>query len=191
MTKNWQPICVPAYNSEVPSATTQCTNRREMSGLAKTSPKSVPKAYQTSLFGLGAFPAKIAASELEGIVKGYEGNEAACFLSLLDSCRNGATIDPDGLSLRMLKDCSRLIADGTLAKCYLSWPHSGTVLNMCFSTRRTTACPKAVSVCLGIADLSRCAEQRENFLSNETKNAGNTKNCISEAFCKVWRKISR
>ena len=44
---------------------------------------------------------------------------------------------------------------------------------------------------MGTSALIRCVERREIFSPDKTKNAGNTRSGISEAFCKVWRKNIR
>ena len=77
----------------------------------------------------------------------YTENELACFLSLFDSSENEVTINPDGLSLKMLRESFPLAEAGILPLFYVNWPHWGTVWNTRLSIPKTTVYPKAESVC--------------------------------------------
>lgn len=57
-------------------------------------------------------------------------NEALSFLKLLDCwAARQPKIDPNGLSLKMLKICSPLIGDGTLRPFWVRWPKSAIISN--------------------------------------------------------------
>ena len=113
--------------------------------MKKTSPKSVPKAYQMSIFGQADSLARM--SQWRGKGEDYTENELACFLSLFDSSENEVTINPDGLSLKMLRESFPLAEAGILPLFYVNWPHWGTVWNTRLSIPKTTVYPKAESVC--------------------------------------------
>ena len=100
--------------------------------MRRTSARSVPAAYQLSIFGQGDFLARTLLCQERDV--GYTELELDCFLNSLDYCGNAAVINPDGLSLKMLKDCFQWAEHGTLPRFSLSWPHWGMVLNMRFST---------------------------------------------------------
>ena len=100
--------------------------------MRRTSARSVPTACQLSIFGQGDFLARTLLCQERDV--GYTEHELACFLNSLDYCGNAAVINPDGLSLKMLKDCFRWAEQGILPRFCLSWPHWGMVLNMRFST---------------------------------------------------------
>ena len=113
--------------------------------MKKTSPKSVPKAYQMSIFGQADSLARM--SQWQGKGEDYTENELACFFSLFDSSENEVTINPDGLSLKMLRESFPLAEAGILPLFYVNWPHWGMVWNMRLSIPKTTVYPKAESVC--------------------------------------------
>ena len=113
--------------------------------MKKTSPKSMPKAYQMSIFGQADSLARM--SQWRGKGEDYTENELACFLSLFDSSENEVTINPDGLSLKMLRESFPLAEAGILPLFYVNWPHWGTVWNTRLSIPKTTVYPKAESVC--------------------------------------------
>ena len=85
--------------------------------MKKTSPKSVPKAYQMSIFGQADSLARM--SQWRGKGEDYTENELACFLSLFDSSENEVTINPDGLSLKMLRESFPLAEAGILPLFYV------------------------------------------------------------------------
>ena len=49
-------------------------------------------------------------------------------------------INPDGLSLKMLRDCFQWAEQGILPKFSVSWPHLGMVSNMRFSIPEHLEC---------------------------------------------------
>ena len=75
--------------------------------MRKTSPKSVPTAYQMSLFGLEDFLAK--TFQWSGKEKDYTENELACFLSLFGSSENEVTINR-GQALLLCKSTFQVAA---------------------------------------------------------------------------------
>ncbi len=106
--------------------------------MKKTSARSVPTAYQTSIFGLPVFPARTPLPQENA--QGYMAHELDCFLSLFGSCGKAVRINPDGLSLKMLRDCFQWAEQGILPKFSVSWPHWGMVSNMRFSTPEHLEC---------------------------------------------------
>ena len=81
--------------------------------MARTSPKPSPPTCRESTFGQADSRVRtflyLAGNE------GLQENEALSFLKSLDSSKARLPkIDPNGLSLKMLKICSPLIEDGTL-----------------------------------------------------------------------------
>lgn len=93
----------------------------------------------------GGFPCQDVSMAGKG--EDYTENELACFLSLFDSSENEVTINPDGLSLKMLRESFPLAEAGILPLFYVNWPHWGTVWNTRLSIPKTTVYPKAESVC--------------------------------------------
>ena len=75
--------------------------------MKKTSPKSVPKAYQMSIFGQADSLAKM--SQWQGKGEDYTENELACFLSLFDSSENEVTINR-GQALLLCKSTFQVAA---------------------------------------------------------------------------------
>ena len=69
--------------------------------MKKTSPKSVPKAYQMSIFGQADSLARM--SQWQGKGEDYTENELACFLSLFDSSRERGDHKPRWLILENVK----------------------------------------------------------------------------------------
>lgn len=106
--------------------------------MKKTSARSVPTAYQTSIFGLPVFP--VRTPPCRESVQEYTAHELDCFLSLFGSCGKEVRINPDGLSLKMLRDCFQWAEQGILPKFSVSWPHWGMVSNMRFSIPEHLEC---------------------------------------------------
>lgn len=100
--------------------------------MRRTSARSVPTAFQLSIFGQGDSLARTLLCQEKD--PGYTEHELACFLNSLDYCGNAADINPAGLSLKMLRDCFQWAEQGILPRFSLNWPHWGMVLNMRFST---------------------------------------------------------
>lgn len=106
--------------------------------MRRTSARSVPTACQLSIFGQGDFLARTLLCQEKDA--GYTELELACFLNSLDYCGNAAVINPDGLSLKMLRDCFQWAEQGILPKFSVSWPHWGMVSNMRFSIPEHLEC---------------------------------------------------
>ena len=94
--------------------------------MARTSPKPSPPTCREST-------SRQADSRVRTFLylAGKEGlpeNEALSFLKSLDSSKARLPkIDPNGLSLKMLKICSPLIEDGTLRPFSIRWPKSAII----------------------------------------------------------------
>lgn len=94
--------------------------------MARTSPKPSPPTCRESTSGQADSRVRtflyLAGNE------GLQENEALSFLKSLDSSKARLPkIDPNGLSLKMLKICSSLIEDGTLRPFSIRWPKSAII----------------------------------------------------------------
>ena len=131
--------------------------------MKKTSPKSVPKACQMSIFGREDSLAKM--SQWQGKGEDYTENELACFLSLFDCSEKEVTINPDGLSLKMLRESFPLAEAGILPLFYVNWPHWAMVWNTHLSIPKTMVFPKAESVCT-LSEILQAEVPEKYFLSD-------------------------
>lgn len=94
--------------------------------------KSTPEICQGQAFGQEVSRAKIFRSAV--LKEGLTEQEADSFLRLLDCSKAQLPkIDPNGLSLRMLKICSPLIVGSTLRPFSIHWPPSAIVSSMDYS----------------------------------------------------------
>lgn len=96
--------------------------------MARTSPKPNPPTCRESASGQADSRVRtflyLAGNE------GLQASEALSFLKSLDSSKARLPkIDPNGLSLKMLKICSPLIEDGTLRPFSIRWPKSAIISN--------------------------------------------------------------
>jgi len=99
--------------------------------LQKTSQQSDLKKFQEPTSGLPDFLVRIFRSQAAS--EGLTESEADSFLKLLDSSRaKMPKINPNGLSLKMLKICYPLIEDGTLQPFSIRWPHSAMIVSTDF-----------------------------------------------------------
>lgn len=102
--------------------------------MARTSPKPSPPTCRESTSGQADSRVRtflyLAGNE------GLQASEALSFLKSLDSSKARLPrIDPNGLSLKMLKICSLLIEDGTLRPFSIRWPKSAIIKRLHFLLR--------------------------------------------------------
>ena len=99
--------------------------------------------------------------------EGLPENEALSFLKLLDSSKARLPkIDPNGLSLKMLKICSPLIGDGTLRPFSIRWPKSAIISNTDCLIHASTAFRKTGSEStLSLIDILEPTVDEKYFLS--------------------------
>ena len=80
--------------------------------------KSEPRIFQEPTSGLPAHPARTSALQDSG--QDYTETEAVSFLNSVNCSKaKKKKIDPNGLSVKMLEDCFRLIRDGIFSNIYL------------------------------------------------------------------------
>ena len=94
--------------------------------MARTSPKPSPPTCRESISGQADSRVRtfLYLADKEGLPE----NEALSFLKLLDCSKARLPkIDPNGLSLKMLKICSPLIGAGTLRPFSIRWPKSAII----------------------------------------------------------------
>ena len=99
--------------------------------------------------------------------EGLPDNEALSFLKLLDCSKARLPkIDPNGLSLKMLKICSPLIEGGTLRPFSVRWPKSAIISNTDFLIRASTAFRKTGNEStLSLIDILEPEVDEKYFLS--------------------------
>ncbi len=78
---------------------------------------------------------------VSGAMRGVvEGAKSSLFLKLLDCSKAKIPkINPNGLSLKMLRICSQLSEDGILRSFSIRWPKSATISSTDFSIQNSTA----------------------------------------------------
>ena len=99
--------------------------------------------------------------------EGLQASEALSFLKSLDSSKARLPrIDPNGLSLKMLKICSLLIEDGTLRPFSIRWPKSAIISNTDCLIHASTAFRKTGNAStLSLIDILEPRVDEKYFLS--------------------------
>mgnify|MGYP000768904928 CR=1 FL=1 len=99
--------------------------------------------------------------------EGLPENEALSFLKSLDCSKaRQPKIDPNGLSLKMLKICSPLIGDGTLRPFSIRWPKSAIISNTDCLIHASTAFRKTGNAStLSLIDILEPMVDEKYFLS--------------------------
>ena len=130
-----------------------------------TSQKSPLKNYhgQTS----GPEDSRVRTFLLAADKEGLQENEARSFLKSLDCSKARLPkIDPNGLSLKMLKICSPLIEAGTLRQFSIRWPKSATISSTDYSIANSTAYLKTENgYTLSLIDILEPKVDEKYFLS--------------------------
>ena len=94
-----------------------------------------------SYMGLFQKIARISVSQASG--QDWTETEALWYAKYLESLKSDQpTVDPNGLSTRMLKECSAQINDGTLQQSRLKWENAGMMLRGNFLTQRIGESPR-------------------------------------------------
>ena len=133
--------------------------------MARTSPKPNPPTCRESTSGQADSRVRtflyLAGSE------GLQASEALSFLKSLDSSKARLPkIDPNGLSLKMLKICSPLIEDGTLRPFSIRWPKSAIISNTDCLIHASTAFRKTENAStLSLIDILEPGVDEKYFLS--------------------------
>ena len=133
--------------------------------MARTSPKPSPPTCRESTSGQADSRVRtflyLAGSE------GLQASEALSFLKSLDSSKARLPrIDPNGLSLKMLKICSPLIEDGTLRPFSIRWPKSAIISNTDCLIHASTAFRKTGNAStLSLIDILEPRVDEKYFLS--------------------------
>ena len=98
---------------------------------------------------------------------GYKETEALSLEKYLESCgKLKKKIDPNGLSMKMLKECLAATKDLTTFPFSLQWTNWGTMSNGRFSTQKISESPKQESGSL-LADILEEKVEDKYFLSKE------------------------
>ena len=120
-------------------------HKRRESGLKRHHQSQFPKAYQMSIFGQAdSLPGCLNGGERRGLY----GERTGLFLSLFDSSENEVTINPDGLSLKMLRESFPLAEAGILPLFYVNWPHWEVRCGIrACPISKTTVYPKSREAC--------------------------------------------
>ena len=85
-------------------------------------------------------------------------------LELLKSSKK--KIDPSGLSMKMLRECCRLIMGGISPVFLLKWNHLGTISNTSCSTQKISECHRTGSA-YTLSDILEDMVDEKYFLSEE------------------------
>lgn len=113
----------------------------------------------------GGFPCQDIS--VSGRQRGLAGKRSSLFLKSLDSSKARLPrIDPNGLSLKMLKICSPLIEDGTLRPFSIRWPKSAIISNTDCLIHASTAFRKTGNAStLSLIDILEPRVDEKYFLS--------------------------
>lgn len=135
--------------------------------MQKTSQQSDLKKFQEPTSGLPDFLVRIFRSQAAS--EGLTESEADSFLKLLDSSKaKMPKINPNGLSLKMLKICYPLIEDGTLQPFSIRWPHSAMIVSTDFLIHAITESHKIENgSTLSLIDILETKVPEKYFLSPE------------------------
>lgn len=129
--------------------------------ITKTEPANLPRVNLWA----GGFPCQDIS--VSGRQRGLAGKRSSLFLKSLDSSKARLPrIDPNGLSLKMLKICSPLIEDGTLRPFSIRWPKSAIISNTDCLIHASTAFRKTGNAStLSLIDILEPRVDEKYFLS--------------------------
>lgn len=127
--------------------------------------------------------------------EGLQENEALSFLKSLDCSKaRQLKIDPNGLSLKMLKICSPLIEAGTLRPFSVRWPKSAIISSTDCLIHDSTAYRKTESgYTLSLIDILEPEVDEKYFLSPQATAADlpEERECILSTFAKAIQELPR
>ena len=129
--------------------------------ITKVKPEELPRVN----IWTGGFPCQ----DISAVRRlGLEDAAAVCFLRLLDCSKaQHPKIDPNGLSLKMLKTSYPFTEDGTLRPFSIRWPKSAIVSNTDFLIQNSTAFRKTESeFTLSLTDILEPETDEKYFLSS-------------------------
>ena len=93
----------------------------------------MPEACPVQNAGVSGRPVRISLLQAGG--KGLEGTEASLYGKFLDCWKNKKKkADPNGLSMKTLRECFLATGDSTICQSSLNWTGSGMILNGRIST---------------------------------------------------------
>ena len=105
------------------------------------SQQSIQHEYQKQISGVREALVKMCLSQ--GNEPVYTVREVDSFLHLLNSSKaKKKKINPNGFSLKMLKDFYQVVGDEIISTISLSWTRQGTTLSGKCSTQKITEYPK-------------------------------------------------
>ena len=105
------------------------------------SQQSIQHDYQKQISGVREALVKMCLSQ--GNEPAYTVSEVDSFLHLLNSSKaKKKKINPNGFSLKMLKDFYQVVGDEIISTISLSWTKQGMTLSGKCSTQKTTVYPK-------------------------------------------------
>jgi hypothetical protein len=96
---------------------------------------------------------------------GLHGDRSGLFFQFVDLLKGKRKrINPNGLSLKMLRDFFRAMPDGTSLNISVNWPKLGTIASGRFSTAKTTESLKTGSECT-LLDILEAEADEKYYLS--------------------------
>ena len=131
--------------------------------MERTFQNSEQTMFLKQIYGLRE--ALVKMSLLQGDEPEYTVTEADSFFNSLTSSKGKRKrINPNGLSLKMLKDFFQVMPDGTSLNISLNWPKLGTIANGRFSTAKITESLKIGSECT-LLDILEPSVDEKYYLS--------------------------
>lgn len=125
-----------------------------------------PEIFHTQNVGVSAHRAKV--SQWQELVKDWTDNQDLLekFFACLE--KSNPKIDPNGWSMKMLKECFQAVTDGTMPSFSLRWMTSGTTVNGICSTQRISDVRRIGNVCT-LSDILEPEDQIDEkyFLSEK------------------------
>jgi hypothetical protein len=131
--------------------------------MERTFQSSEQMTFLKQIYGLRE--ALVKMSLLQGDEPDYTVTEADSFFNSLTSSKaKRKRINPNGLSLRMLRDFFQAMEDGTSLSISVNWPKQGMIASGRFSTAKTTESLKTGSECT-LLDILEAEADEKYYLS--------------------------
>ena len=142
----------------------KCMIRKE-NGFMTISQQSIQHDYQKQISGVREALVKMCLSQ--GNEPDYTVSEVDSFLHLLNSSKaKKKKINPNGFSLKMLKDFYQVVGDEIISTISLSWTKQGMTLSGKCSTQKTTVYPKTENAST-LSDILEVEVDDKYYLSAE------------------------